>query len=446
MTDARHRLLDVVKGSTAAWSALAAMVSVYFFSYFQRTAIPGTIFDEIQMDMRVSATAVAGLGSMFLAIYAGSQLFVGMAADRFGGRRTLLWGAVLMTMGALWFPLARAPVTLVAARALTGFGASFMYLSIVHEVETLFGPRRFPAIMGIVLFFGYAGGMAATLPFAALAALSGWRGALLEIGLLMVVFGIGAWAVLRRLPASAHTPVTISFRPLRDVVCSPRNYPILLASLTNFSVYFVIQNVVGKKFLQDVAGLTSTRAASFALIMSAVCAVMVFLSGLWLRLSAHRRKPVLLAFGLVLLLGMLLLALGVAFKAPQGVFLTAYILLAISVGSSTTGSTVIKELNRPDCVAQSVAVLNGLAYVGVSVLSILSGWVLDRFESGSILTSTGRLYPSEAYLTLFGILTGVAIFSFLCLTRIRETAPAQAAPHPLDKSLLEEQTCPAALP
>lgn len=229
--------------------------------------------------------------------------------------------------------------------------------------------------------------------------------------------------VLRRLPPSAHTPVKISFRPMFDLVRSSRNFPLLGACLTSFSVYFVIQNVVGKKFLQDVAGLSSNRAASFALIMAAVSAAMVFMSGLWLKLSRHRRKPILLAFGLILFLGALLLALAVAWKASQWVYLAAYILLAASVGSSTTASTVIKELNRKDCVAQSVAVLNGLTYVGVSGLSILSGWVLDHFAATSVLTSAGRLYPAHAYLTLFIILTGVTLFSFLCLTRVRETAP-----------------------
>ncbi len=413
-----HRFFQ---GKYSAWYALGAMLSVYFFSYFQRTAIPGTIFDEIQLDIGMSATEVAGLGSLFLAIYAGSQLFVGMAADRFGGRRTLLWGVLLMTAGALWFPLARTPATLYAARALTGFGASFLFLSIVHEVETLFGPRRFPAIMGIVLFFGYTGGMASTLPFAALAQWAGWRGALLGIGMLMAVFGLLAWVVLRRLPPSVHVPVKITFQPLREVVTSSRNYPILLASLTNFSVYFVVQNVVGKKFLQDVVGLSTTRAASFVLIMAAVSAAMVFLSGLWLNLSGHLRRPVLITFSLMLALGALLLALSVGLKAPAGVYLAAYILLAASVCSSTTASTVIKEMNRGDCVAQSVAVLNGISYLGVSGLSTLSGWVLDRFEAGSRLTSGGRLYPSKAYLTLFLILTGVSFVSLLSMIRVRET-------------------------
>lgn len=421
MTARSWRIPESFRGSASAWLALAAMLSVYFFSYFQRTAIPGTVFNEIQTDLGLSATAVAGLGSLFLGIYSGTQLFIGMGVDRFGGRRTLLWGCLLMVIGAIWFPLARSTATLYAARAVTGFGASFMFLSIVHEVETLFGARRFPSVMGVVLFVGYAGGMSATLPFEALVSRTGWREALLGIGLFMALCGVGAWLVLRRLRPVAHEPVKISFRPVGQVLFSMRNLPILLACLANFSVYFVVQNVVGKKFLQDASGLSSHQAALFVLVMASVSAAMSFLSGFWLKLSRQRRKPVMMAFSAVLVVGIALLAVSLALKAPPVFLLAAYILIAASVGSGPTGSTVIKELNRKDCVAQSVAVLNGATYLGVALMSALAGRILDGYAAGSVLTSVGRLYPSQAYLVLFAVMTGVALCSLVALSFLTET-------------------------
>jgi predicted MFS family arabinose efflux permease len=417
----RFRIPDSLHASSSAWTALAFMMVVYFFSYFQRAAIPGTVFNEIQTDLGLSATAVAGLGSLFLGIYAGTQLFIGMGVDRFGGRRTLLWGTLLMVVGAIWFPLTRTMPALYAVRALTGFGASFMYLSIVHEVELLFGARRFPAVMGIVLFVGYAGGIAGSLPFAVLVSWTGWREALLGIGLFMALFGVAAWLVLRRLPPGDHKPVTISFRPLWQVLFSLRNLPILLFALASFSIFFVVQNVVGKKFLQDAASLSSNQAALFVLIMASVSAATCCLSGFWLKLSRQRRKPVLVTFACILLGGIVLLTWAVAVKAPPACLLFAYILIAASVGSGPAGATVIKELNRQDCVAQSVAVLNGVTYAGVSLLAALSGWILDRYAAGSVLTPVGRLYPSRAYLVLFAVMAGVALFSLACLSFVRET-------------------------
>jgi predicted MFS family arabinose efflux permease len=412
-------------GMRSAWIALAAMAPVYFFSYFHRAAVPGTIFNEIQMDLHLTATAVAGLGALFLGIYAVTQLFIGMAVDRYGGRRMLLAGGLLMAAGSLWFPSSRTVVELYLARALTGFGASFMFLSIVHEIEALFGPRRFPTVLGMVLFMGYAGGMSGTLPFAALTAWLGWRESLFAVALLTVLSILGAWLTLRTLPPSPRTAVRISFRPVLDVLLSRRSLPLMLACMSNFAVLFVVQNVVGKKLLQDTLGLGSNRAATFVLIMAAISAGSAFLCGLWLKWSGQRRRPVLLIFGFILVLGVGVLIAAAAFRAPASLYLAGYILLAASVGSGAAASAVIKELNRPDCVAQSVAVLNASSYVGVSVLSYVSGRILDRFADRSTLTPDGRLYPMEAYLTLFIVMGGIAVFSWICMSRIPETWAAQ---------------------
>ena len=124
--------------------AFAAMVVIYGIAYFQRTGIPGTIFDELQHDFSLSASAVTALGALFVYVYAGMQLVVGVAADRYGGRRTLLFGSTIMCAGSLLFPCAHSTVMLFTSRALIGFGSSFVYLSIVKEVDTLFAPATSP--------------------------------------------------------------------------------------------------------------------------------------------------------------------------------------------------------------------------------------------------------------------------------------------------------------
>ena len=113
----------------------------------------------------MSATAVTALGSVFVYVYAGMQLVAGIAADRYGGRRTLLLGSVVMCAGAIMFPCARSGTMLFASRALIGFGSSFVYLSIVKEVDTLFAARHFAGLLGLTLLASYAGNIAATLPF-----------------------------------------------------------------------------------------------------------------------------------------------------------------------------------------------------------------------------------------------------------------------------------------
>ena len=130
--------------------AFAAMLVIYGLAYFQRTGIPGTIFDELQHDFGLSASAVTALGSVFVYVYAGMQLVAGIAADRYGGRErccSAAWSCVPERSCSL-----RASATMLfASRVLIGFGSSFVYLSIVKEVDTLFPVRHFAGLLGLAM-------------------------------------------------------------------------------------------------------------------------------------------------------------------------------------------------------------------------------------------------------------------------------------------------------
>ena len=103
-----------------------------------------------------------------------------------------------------------------------------------------------------------------------------------------------AWVVLRRLP---HVPVRRRGIPLKlvwDVLRNRRSRALLVCGMINFPVAFVIQGVLGKKFLQDAVGLSSADAAAFVLVMASVCGAAAVCGGPVLRLTGQRRKPVIL--------------------------------------------------------------------------------------------------------------------------------------------------------
>ena len=418
-------------------AALVSMGAIYFFSYFQRSAVPGTVFNELQADLRLSASEVASMGAVFLGVYAWMQLFVGVAADRFGGRRTLLFGGVLMTAGAAVFPLCHSKEMLYASRAVTGFGASFMYLSIVKEIDTLFGPRHFAAILGCMLFIGYSGGIAATLPFERAVAAWGWRHALLGAAALTAMLLVAGWAVLRRVPHT-HRAAPLSLRPLGDIARNRANLPLFGWSLINFPVYFVMQAVFGKKFLQDFAGLSSAGAASVLLLMVSVCAGATFSGGFLLRWTAHRRKPVLIGTSILILAAALLLLAGVLWRAPAWALLLPLLLLALAPAAGPASAALAKELNPPETAAQSVATMNFTAYIGVATLTHLCGIAMDLHEDSARVTSAGTVYPPEAYAWMFALLAVAALACLVASFYITEThgRSFREAPGPRERAEL----------
>jgi hypothetical protein len=91
-----------------------------------------------------------------------------MLVDRFEGVVSSSSGAAVMCLGEILFPLSQSVFLLYTFRILTGIGASCLYLSIVKEVDTLFGEKNFSAILGTIIFFGYSGDFSVPFPS------SGW--------------------------------------------------------------------------------------------------------------------------------------------------------------------------------------------------------------------------------------------------------------------------------
>jgi len=406
-------------------AALLAMASIYFFSYFQRTAIPGTVFDQLQTEFGLPASGVAALGSLFTWIYGGMQIVVGIVVDGWGGRRSLLAGGLALALGSLLFPLAHALPLLFAARALTGFGASFMYLSIVKEIGTRFGQEHFPALLGGLLAVGYCGGMTATLPFERAIAAIGWRPALLIEAALSFLALSAAWLMP---PSAATGPLQAprpSLKPLVEVFRNRACLPSFATSFINFPIFFVVLTVLGKKFLQDFAGLDSPSAAATMLAMSATSALAVVAGGLLPRAIGGLRKPILVGASAIVVLATALLLAGTLLAAQAWVFLAGYLLIAtaIGLGGPSAGATM-KDLNRLEVMASGISVTNALSYIGCGTVAQACGMILDHYHPAGLAQDAILVYPSAAYVALFSFLGLLSLLNFALSLAIPETRPS----------------------
>lgn len=408
--------------------ALAAMSGIYFLSYFHRVAVPGTIFNQIQSDMALSASSVTALAAIMLYTYAAVQLFVGLCADRFGGVRVMVAGGLVMAVGAILFPLCRSATTLYLCRALTGFGAGFMFLSIVREIAVMFGSRRFPMLVGMLGGVGFLGGITATLPLDRATALVGWRAALLGFGVLTLVCVVLAGLMLKKLGLPRVRGASLSLRPIGKILGNRRCWPLLVINVINFPVYFVIQTTVGKKFLEDFGGLSSATSASMTMIMLAAGGSAFLLGGFLPHWWGNRRRPVLILGTLLVLIGVAILLAGVYFAAPGWVFLAGYVALAASSCTGPTSTTLMKEMNGPEAVALAVAMPNSLCYAGVAVLANSAGLILDCFASQAIVKPDHRVYPPAAYALLFLLLLTLTVVSLIASCMVRDTEIVKQKP------------------
>lgn len=392
----------------------------YFFSVFQRVAVPGTIFNELQTSFLLSASAVAALGTLYLYIYGGMQFFAGMLADRLGASRVLITGGILLSAGSILFPLSHSLTSLYINRALVGFGASLIFISIVKELDNLFDNRDFPFFLGLSLALGYSGGLFGTLPFERTAYFFGWRNSLMFAGIICSLAVICASLLLQKTGQIAKKGKNFSFRLIQNIIGNRISIPVVFSGAINFSIYFLIQAVFGKKFLQDCYHLDSGTAAGFTFVMMLVGLSCLFFSGFYSR-AIGRRKPIMVWASCIAFFSVLFMILALVHHLPVEWFLISYILLAVSSGSSPVYATSMKELNPAEAAATAVGFLNGICYLAISFFVSMAGFGLDRFRASAIHTSQAVIYPTQAYLTVFIGCLFFAAASFFASFFIRES-------------------------
>ncbi len=377
------------------------MASLYFFTNFQRVGIPGTVFNEIQSDFGVSASAVTALAAVFLYVYAGMQVFIGAGADRFGPGRMLLVGAALLVIGSILFAFAPTMTTLLLARALVGLGASFMYICIIKQIINTFETRFFPPLLGLLLLVGYSGGIVATAPLALAVGRYGWRASFAVAAVLsLAAYVVMAVLVIRVRKSSGHRP-SFSLASAFALLKRREIYPLLVTGAINFGIYYVLQVTIGKKFLEDFLGMGSGAAALVTGAMLLTVTLGYTVGGFLPKLTGERRKPFVIIASAGVLLASAMLAAGMAAGLPAWWFAAAFVVLGATNSPAIVATSLLKEMSPRATAAFSISILNAACYVSVAMASTAAGLVLDRFESGAREVNGHMVYPPAAYGVMF---------------------------------------------
>ncbi len=398
------------------------MAGLYFFSFFQRVAIPGTIFNELQSQYSISAAAVTRLSAIYLFVYASMQVFAGLLADRFGGIKVIIISGCLLFAGSLLFPFSEGQTELYLSRALVGLGASMMYLCIVKETDHYFRGKNFAPVFGLICFIGYSGGLVGTRPFRGLVEHTNWQTACIYVAAATFVVLVFCWIMMQKVSREDTVKKDSELLPsIMEILKNKISYPLLLTTPVCYSIYFTIQATIGIKFLEDFCEISPVAASNYTFVMMFCTISSMMLSGYISKLIGNKRKIFVLFNGISTMLAMLLLLCGVIFKLPPLFFLPGYILPAINAGYTPVNVSLMKEYNRSDKAAVSIGVMNTVTYVVVALMSQLTGRLLDLFKDKAIVVEGATIYPQTAYVTLFSFLLAVSLIPLAASFFCRET-------------------------
>ena len=390
-------------------------VAIFFLTSMAKVIIPSTIFqDLLQMGMPVDR--IASLGAAFLYSYAASQLFMGCFSDRCGGVRILLIGGTLFSAGTVIFPLMDNYYLMILLRIISGFGAGTIFLGVAKLLNDLF-PGKFGTALGIVLLFSYLGPTTGTVPMVKLVAAIGWKAAMIAPGIaaacpLLVIFALRQGTVKPMKKGQTLEPLLITVK-------NKNIWLISFACAAVYGTYYAIVGQLGQKIITDIYKLTPTQGSLCIMLLTLIVASNNMGGTLFLKLVKNRRKTVILTGVIFTTCGILLGRWALLSSAPFPLFLVTIALSAYPAGLFPIFSIVAKEVNPPEIVGMSVAFLNFMAFVFISLYQNVAGVILKAYPP-----QPGALsFPTEAYGAVYLFFIIGAAVSLTAASIVPETRP-----------------------
>lgn len=232
-----------------------------FLGSFYRS-VNAILGPEIVAELHLSAEDIGLLTSMFFLMYAGVQIPLGMALDRFGARRVTSVLFFIAALGALVLAKVSDFGTMLAARAAMGLGISVAFMGALKSVVDWVPREKLPFTNSLIMMMGGAGVMAATYPLELMLSLTDWRGIFFYLALVTFVVVLALFFLP---PEKPHNPATPSIGALKGVVQVFTNKEFLRMVPLGSSaqgVNMAMSSLWAGPWLRDVTGLPRETAAA----------------------------------------------------------------------------------------------------------------------------------------------------------------------------------------
>ncbi|TKJ24805.1 MFS transporter [Blastococcus sp. CCUG 61487] len=381
----------------AVWGV--ALLS-YVVAVFHRSSL-GVAAVDAQERFSAGASAVSLFLVLQLAVYAGLQVPVGVALDRFGSRRLILAGAGTMAAGQLVLALAGDVPTAVAARVLVGAGDAMTFISVLRVVSFWFPGRLVPLITQLTGILGQLGSVLAAYPLVALLHGTSWEVTFLGAAATGLLVALLVLVALRDAPGGTVRGPAVRLADLRHTLGETWREPgtrigLYTHLVTQFSGT-VFALLWGYPFLVVGQGLSPATAAGLltllVLVGMAVGPVLGRLCGRW-----PLRRSVLV----FTILGATVTAWTVVLAWPGRAPLPLLVALVVVLGTNGPGSMIGFDYARTENPVERMGSASGVVNVGGFVASLLTilavGAVLDLLTPG---TSTD--YDLGAFRAAFAV-------------------------------------------
>ncbi len=383
---------------------MASLGGAYFFSNFHRLAL-GVLGTQISADLGLTPLQTGTLGSALFYSYALMQVPCGYISDHFSARVLVALACFLTALGTIWFGCASSFLGMVAARALTGFSTSLIYIPALSAIRRQFGDASFGTMTGIMVALGQSGAVCAASPLKLASSLLGWRNTFFIIGGATVVLGIMAWYLIQ--DDEGITTLRLPFAEGVKSALTPMFVAVAVWFFITGGTRLAFQGLWGGLFFIKGCGLSSSVSGLLLTFVSLGCIFGSLLLGRVSDMFGCVRTMLVSSFALAAV--WLLFSLS---SANVVICLAALCIVLGSMGAGgfTVGFASVKLFASKKYTGLLTGILNLFAFLGSAVLTQLSGSFM-----GVLTLSESQKY--RALTAVFAVLCCATTFAVLLTSR-----------------------------
>jgi predicted MFS family arabinose efflux permease len=351
---------------------------------------------------------LAQAGSFLSAYYIGPSLIslpAGTLADRWGVKRFLVLGQVVIAVGLLAASVAGSFASLVALMITAGFGYGLLNPTSTKAVMGWSPPAHRATLVGLKQVGLPFGGMIGAALLPALAVVFGWRVAVVVSAALIAAGALATLLVYRDPPASTPPPAPPGARGALASVLTSRDLWLLSLATAIFAAMQTVWMSFLVLYLESAAGL-SLLAASRCLALAQLGGMTgrVLFGLLSDRLFGGRRRLPLVLAGAGSTACTLAIA-GIGAEVPT-IWLAglAFVFGVVGIGWNGVQHTWMAELAGPRTAGTAVGLGLAVSSAGVTLGPLLFGYLVQAAGGyrGPWIGLAGSMVAALAILVLVG--------------------------------------------
>jgi MFS family permease len=386
-------------------------VLVYMIAVVHRSSL-GVAGIDAATRFHIGASELSTFSILQVMVYAGMQIPVGMLVDRFGTKRVLSIGALLLTAGQLGFAFSHSYGLALGARAVLGFGDAMTFISVLRLGARWFPARRGPLVAQGAALFGMAGNLISTLLLSRLLHSAGWTPTFVGSALGGAVVLILVLACMRDYPEGYQPPpaeppsAAIVRRQLVDAWREPGTRLGMWVHFTTQFSAMVFLLLWGMPFLVQAQGLS--RGAAGSLLTLVVLSSMVLGMVFGQVIARHHDARMPLALGVIAATATAWTAVLAwpAARTPMWLLITLCSVLGSCFPASMIGFDFARPANPPERLGTATGIVNMGGFTASMIALLAIGVLLDV---------TRNNYPIA--LSSIFVLQGVGLSQILRLRR-----------------------------